>query len=60
MVLHREDLSMPSAEEEEENYLKNSFTKMMEALKEEMKNCLKEMGKKTNKNWKKSRNPIKQ
>ena len=32
---------------------------MLEALKEEMKNSLKEMEEKTNKNWKKSINPLK-
>ena len=33
--------------------------KMIEALKEEMKNSLKEIEEKTNKNWKKSTNPLK-
>ena len=31
---------------------------MFEALKEEMKNSLKEMEKKTNKNWKTLKNPL--
>ena len=43
----------PNADEAEENNLKNNFMKMIEALKEEMKNFLKEKEKKTTKNWKK-------
>ena len=42
----------PNPEEAEENNLKYNFMKMIETLKEEMKNSLKEMEEKT-KNWKK-------
>ena len=44
----------PDPEEAEENNLKYNFMKMIETLKEEMKNSLKEREEKTNKNWKKS------
>ena len=45
----------PHTDEAEEHDLKNNFMKMIEALKEEMKNSLKEIEKETNKIWKKSR-----
>ena len=48
----------PNAEEAEENNLKYNFMKMIETFKEEIKNSLKEMEKKT-KNWKKSINLLK-
>lgn len=43
----------PNAEEAEENDFKNNFMKMMGALKKEMKNSIKEIKNKANKNWKK-------
>ena len=39
----------PNADDIEENYLKHNFMKMIEALREEMKNSLKEMDEKTSK-----------
>ena len=39
----------PNTDEAEENDIKNNFMKMIETLKEEMKNSLKEMEEKTNK-----------
>ena len=42
-------LGHPNADETEEYHLKNNFMEMIEALKEEMKNSLKEMEERTNK-----------
>lgn len=44
----------PNAVEADENNHKNNFMKRIEALKEEMKNSLKEIMGNTSKNWKKS------
>ena len=52
-------LEHPTIDEVEENDLKNNFKRIFEAFKEEIKIFLKEMEKKTNKNWKKSANPLK-
>ena len=49
----------PNADEAEENNLKNNFMKMIEALKEEMKNSLIKVEEKANKKWKKSINSLK-
>ena len=46
----------PNPEEAEENNFKCNFMRMMETFKEEMKNSLKEIEEKTNKNWKNSTN----
>lgn len=43
----------PNTDEAEENSLKNNFMKMIEALKEEMTNPLKDMEEKTNEKKKK-------
>ena len=48
-----------NADEAEGNDLKNNFMKVIEALEEEIKNSLKEIEEKTNKNWKKSINHLK-
>ena len=48
----------PNTDEVEENKLKNNFMMIIEVLKEEIKNSLKEMEKKT-KNGKISTNPLK-
>ena len=42
-------LEHPNTDEAKENYLKNNFWRMFEALKEETKSSLKEMEEKTNK-----------
>ena len=42
-------LEQPNIDEAEENYLKNNFRRMFETFKEEMRNFLKEMEEKTNK-----------
>ena len=42
-------LEHPKADETEENDLKNNLMKMIEAIKEEMKNSLKEIEEKANK-----------
>ncbi|KAL6089797.1 hypothetical protein STEG23_032990 [Scotinomys teguina] len=63
----REDVGLLAArpeyhniEEREEIDLKNKFMKMIEAFKDEMKNSLKDIEKKINKNRKKSINPLKE
>ena len=48
----------PNPEKAEENNFKSNFMRMMGTFKEEMKNFLKEMEEKTNKNWKKLLNPL--
>lgn len=48
----------PSANKGEENDFKNNFMEVIKALKEKMKNLLKEMEEKT-KIWKISINPLK-
>lgn len=40
----------PNTNEPEENNLKNNFLKMIETLKEDIKNSIKEVEEKTNKN----------
>ena len=47
-------LEHSNTDKAEENDIKNNFRRMIEAFKEVMKNSLKEMEEKTNKNWKKS------
>lgn len=48
----------PSRDEVEENDLKNSFVKMIEALKEDKRDSPKEIKQKISKNWKKSLSPL--
>ena len=50
----------PNTNETEENDLKNTFIKMMEALKEKMKNPLKEMEEKTNKKLQETNKSLKE
>ena len=53
-------LEQQNIDEAQENDLKNSFRRMFEALKEEMKKFpQRNRGKDKQKNWKKSTNPLK-
>ena len=50
----------PNTNEAEENDLKNTFIKMMEALKKKTKNPLKEMEEKTNKKLQETNKSLKE
>ena len=49
MVLHQQDLNIPTQTNQNKITLNNDFVKMVETFKEEMKNSLKEVVEKTSK-----------